>query len=155
ELQIAVLDKASALGEHNLSGAVVNPRAFRELFPELRDEDFPFRQPVSGEKVLLLTQSRAQKIPTPPPMHNAGYYTASISEMVRWLGEKAEELGVNILPGFPVDSLLVEGNAVRGVRTTPAGLERDGEPGGRYEPPTDRTARAVVLSEGTRVPLTQ
>jgi electron-transferring-flavoprotein dehydrogenase len=155
ELQIAVLDKASALGEHNLSGAVVNPRPFRELFPELKDEDFPFRQPVTKESVLLLTRGRAQKIPTPPSMQNHGNYTASISEMVRWLGEKAEGLGVNLLPGFPVASLLVEESRVVGVRTTPSGLDRSGEPGGRYEPPTDLTARVTVLSEGTRGPLTQ
>jgi electron-transferring-flavoprotein dehydrogenase len=154
-IEIAVLEKAASLGEHNLSGAVVNPRAFRELFPELKDEDFPFRDPVRGERVMFLTESRAQRIPTPPTMQNHGYFTASISEVVRWLGEKAEDLGVNILPGFPVDSLLVEGDAVRGVRTAPAGLDRSGEPGGRYEPPTDVTARAVVLSEGTRGPLSQ
>ncbi len=155
ELQIAVLDKAASLGEHNLSGAVVNPRAFRELFPEMKDEDFPFRSPVSGEKVLFLTESRAQRIPTPPSMKNHGNFTASISEVVRWLGEQAEGLGVNILPGFPVDSLLVQEEKVIGVRTTPAGLDRSGEPGARFEPPTDLTARAVVLSEGTRGPLTQ
>jgi electron-transferring-flavoprotein dehydrogenase len=155
DLQIAVLDKASALGEHNLSGAVVNPRAFRELFPELKDEDFPFRQPVSKESVLFLTKNRAQKIPTPPTMRNHGNYMASISEIVRWLGEKAEGLGVNILPGFPVESLLVDGQKVVGVRTTPSGLDRSGEPSGRYEPPTDLTAKVTVLSEGTRGPLTQ
>jgi electron-transferring-flavoprotein dehydrogenase len=156
DVEIAVLDKAASLGEHNLSGAVVNPRAFRELFPEMKDEDFPFRAPVGGEKVLFLTEGRAQRIPTPPSMKNHGNFTASISEVVRWLGERAEELGVNILPGFPVDSLLVQEEKVVGVRTTPAGLDRSGEPGGRYEPPTDlRRARAVVLSEGTRGPLTQ
>jgi electron-transferring-flavoprotein dehydrogenase len=155
EIEIAVLEKASALGEHNLSGAVINPRAFRELFPDLGDDDFPFRAPVASERVIFLTETRAQRIPTPPTMHNKGYFTASISEVVRWLGDRAEELGVNILPGFPVDSLLVEGDAVRGVRTAPAGLERTGEPGGRFEPPTDIAARAVVLSEGTRGPLTQ
>lgn len=155
ELQIAVLDKAAALGEHNLSGAVVNPRAFRELFPELKDEDFPFRQPVARESVLLLTETRAQKVPTPPSMRNHGNYMASISEVVRWLAEKAEGLGVNVLPGFPVSSLLVEEQKVVGVRTTPSGLDRSGEPGGRYEPPTDLTARVTVLSEGTRGPLTQ
>jgi electron-transferring-flavoprotein dehydrogenase len=155
ELQIAVLDKAASLGEHNLSGAVVNPRAFRELFPEMKDEDFPFRSPVNGEKVLFLTEGRAQRIPTPPSMKNHGNFTASISEVVRWLGEQAEGLGVNILPGFPVDSLLVQEEKVIGVRTTPAGLDRGGEPGARFEPPTDLTARAVVLSEGTRGPLTQ
>jgi electron-transferring-flavoprotein dehydrogenase len=155
ELQIAVLEKASTLGEHNLSGAVVNPRAFRELFPEMKDSDFPFRNAVPGESVLFLTETRAQKIPTPPPMKNHGYYTASISEICRWLGEQAEGLGVNMLPGFPVESLLTEGDRVVGVRTTPSGLDRSGEPGGRFEPPTDVTARATVLTEGTRGPLTQ
>lgn len=152
ETQIAVLDKASALGEHNLSGAVVNPRAFRELFPELQDSDFPFKDPVGKESVYLLTETGQLKIPTPPPMHNAGNYTASISEICRWLGEKAEGMGVNVFPGFPVDSLLVEGKNVRGVRTTPSGQSRDGSGG---EPSTDLTARVTVLAEGTRGPLGQ
>jgi electron-transferring-flavoprotein dehydrogenase len=155
EVQIAVLEKAPALGEHNLSGAVVNPVAFRELFPELKDEDFPFRGRVEAERVALLTEKRAFTIPTPPTMRNHGFYLASISEIVRWLGEKAEGLGVNLLPGFPVDSLLVEGARVIGVRTTPAGLTRDGEPGPRFEPPTDITARCTVLAEGTRGALSQ
>jgi electron-transferring-flavoprotein dehydrogenase len=76
ELNIAVLEKAGALGEHSLSGAVVNPRSFHELFPDLNPSDFPFRQPVAGEAVYFLTQGRAQRIPTPPTMHNAGFYTA-------------------------------------------------------------------------------
>jgi electron-transferring-flavoprotein dehydrogenase len=155
EVQIAVLEKAPALGEHNLSGAVVNPRAFRELFPELKDEDFPFRGRVEKERVALLTENRAFTIPTPPTMRNHGYYVASICEIVRWMGEKAEELGVNILPGFPVDALLVEGARVVGVRTTPSGLSREGEPGPRFEPPTDITARCTVLAEGTRGMLSQ
>jgi electron-transferring-flavoprotein dehydrogenase len=155
ELQIAVLEKAAGLGEHNLSGAVINPRAFRELFPELKDADFPFRDPVRGERVVFLTESRAQRIPTPPTMQNSGYFTASISEVCRWLGEQAEAEGVNILPGFPVDSLLVDGDRAIGVRTAPAGLDRSGEPGPRFEPGTDLTAKAVVLAEGTRGPLTQ
>lgn len=155
ELNIAVLEKASGLGEHNLSGAVVNPRAFRELFPDLTDADFPFRQRVDAEAVYFLTEGAARRIPTPPTMHNKGNYSASISEMVRWLGAKAEELGVNIFTGFPVDALLVEGTAVRGVRTTPSGLDRDGTPGGDFTPPTDITARVTVLSEGTRGTLGQ
>jgi electron-transferring-flavoprotein dehydrogenase len=88
-------------------------------------------------------------------MRNHGHYVASICEIVRWLGGKAEELGINLLPGFPVDSLLVDGGRVVGVRTAPAGLERSGEPGPRYEPPTDLTARCTVLSEGTRGMLAQ
>ncbi len=155
ELNVGVLEKASGLGEHNLSGAVVNPRAFRELFPELGDSDFPFRQRVDAEAVYFMTEGAARRIPTPPTMHNTGNYSASISEMVRWLGGKAEELGVNVFTGFPVDSLLVEGQAVRGVRTTPSGLDRDGHAGADLVPPTDLTARVTVLSEGTRGTLAQ
>ncbi len=155
ELNIGVLEKAAGLGEHNLSGAVVNPRAFRELFPDLTDADFPFRQRVDAEAVYFLTEGAARRIPTPPTMHNKGNYSASISEMVRWLGAKAEELGVNVFTGFPVESLLVEGQAVRGVRTTPTGLDREGHPGGEFVAPTDLTARVTVLSEGTRGALSQ
>lgn len=156
DVEIAVLDKASGLGEHNLSGAVVNPRAFRELFPELKDEDFPFRAPVKDEAVYLLTnESRALKIPTPPTMRNHGNYVASICEIVRWLGEKAEELGVNVFTGFPADALLVENGRVIGVRTTPTGLDRSGEPTGNYMPPTDIVARVTALAEGTRGMLSQ
>ena len=155
ELNIGVLEKAGSLGEHSLSGSVVNPRAFRELFPELQPSDFPFRQPVPGEAVYFLTEGRAQRMPTPPTMHNSGYYTASICEMVRWLGERAEELGVNIFAGFPADALLVDGSAVRGVRTTASGLDRTGQPGSDYVEPTDLTARITVVAEGTRGALGQ
>ena len=150
DLNIAVLEKAGSLGEHSLSGAVVNPRGFRELFPELRVEEFPFRQPVDSEAVYLLTERRAQRLPTPPTMHNKGFYTASICEIVRWLGERAEGLGVNLFTGFPVDALLVQGNAVRGVRTTPSGLDRQRKPTAEYSGGTDLTARVMVIAEGTR-----
>jgi len=96
ELNIGVLEKAEALGEHSLSGAVVNPRAFRELFPDLEDSDFPFRGPVTKEAVYLLTAGGQWRLPTPPTMHNKGYYVASLCEIVRWLGSKAEESGVNV-----------------------------------------------------------
>jgi electron-transferring-flavoprotein dehydrogenase len=155
DLNIAVLEKAASLGEHSLSGAVVNPRAFRELFPQVAVEDLPFRQPVEAEAVYLLTARRAQRIPTPPTMHNKDYHTASLCEIVRWLGERAEEAGVNLFAGFPVDALMVDGNAVRGVRITPSGLDRQGQPGPDYTEPTDVTARITVLAEGTRGLLSQ
>ena len=150
DLNIGVLEKAGSLGEHNLSGSVVNPRAFRELFPGLQPSDLPFRQPVPNEAVYFLTGSRARRIPTPPTMHNSGYYTASICEMVRWLGERAEELGVNLFAGFPADALLVDGQAVRGIRTAPSGLDRERQPAPGYSDPTDLTARVTVVAEGTR-----
>jgi electron-transferring-flavoprotein dehydrogenase len=88
-------------------------------------------------------------------MRNHGNYVASLCEMVRWLGEKAEAAGVNVFTGFPADSLLVEGERVRGVRTAAAGLDRDGRPGADYQPPTDLIARVIVLAEGTRGNLSQ
>jgi electron-transferring-flavoprotein dehydrogenase len=155
EIQVGVLEKAGALGEHSLSGAVVNPVAMRALFPELKDSDFPFRGPVGGERVYFLTGSRAIRVPTPPTMQNHGYQIASLCEIVRWLGEKTEALGVNIFTGFPAAGLLTEGNRVTGVRTTPTGLARSGDPGSGYAPPTDITAQITVLSEGTRGTLSQ
>ena len=155
DIQIGVLEKASALGEHSLSGAVVNPIAIRALFPELEDQDFPFRAPVSAERVYYLTEGRALRIPTPPTMQNHGFHIASICELVRWLGEKAEGLGVNIFTGFPAASLLTQGQRVTGVRTTPSGMSRTGEQGSGYTPPTDITAQITVLAEGTRGTLSQ
>ena len=155
ELNIGVLEKAGALGEHSLSGAVVNPRVFRELFPDLPESELPFRGKVEREQVHFLTRRGGFRIPTPPTMRNHGYYAASLCEMVRWLGDQAEALGVNLFTGFPADALLVEGDAVRGVRTTPAGLDRQGQPGEGFQPPTDLTARVTVLAEGTRGTLAQ
>ncbi len=155
DVNIGVLEKAEALGEHCLSGAVVNPRAFRELFPELRDADFPFRGPVTKERVACLTSRRAFTLPTPPTMHNAGNYLASLCEIVRWLGERATALGVNVFTGFPAASLLVDGRRVAGVRTAATGLDRGGRPLSNYMAPNDLTAKVTVLAEGTRGSLSQ
>ena len=155
ELNIGVLEKAEALGEHSLSGAVVNSCALRELFPNLKDADFPFRAPVSKEAVYLLTAERKWRLPTPPSMRNHGNYIASLCEIVRWLGAKAEELGVNVFTGFPAAQLLVQGAAVAGVRTAPAGLDRDGNPTPGGQAPNDLVAKVTALAEGTRGLLAQ
>ncbi len=155
ELNIGVLEKAEALGEHSLSGAVVNPRAFRELFPELHDADFPFRDPVGKEAVYLLRATGRWRLPTPPTMRNHGFYVASICEIVRWLGGKAEALGVNVFTGFPAAGLLVDGRRVVGVRTTATGLGRDGARLPSYAAPNDLVARVTALAEGTRGMLSQ
>ena len=155
EVEIAVLEKAEELGHHSLSGAVLNPGPFRTLFPDMKDEDFPFRKKVDSESVYMLTPTKARKLPTPPTMHNKGNYVASLCEVVRWMGEQAEALGVNVLPGFPAASLLVEDKRVIGVRTAPKGLDRDGNPGSNFEPATDVTAQVVALGEGCRGMLSQ
>ena len=156
DIMIGVLEKAEALGDHNLSGAVVNPRVFGDMFSGMSWSDLPLRRRVEREAVYFLTPRSHVRIPAPPTMRNHGNYIASICEVVRWLGERAEEAGVMILPGFPADGLLVDGDDVIGVRTAPRGLNRDGQPGGAsYMPPMDLTARVTVLSEGTRGALSQ
>ena len=155
EWNIGVLEKAEALGEHSLSGAVINPRAFHELFPSLTEKDFPFRGPVTSEAVYLLTAGGKVRLPTPPTMRNHGNYIASLCEVVRWLGGQAEALGVNVFTGFPAAALLIEGERVAGVRTTASGLGREGEQLSGYTAPNDLTARVTALAEGTRGPLSQ
>src|SRR5437773_7142290 len=155
EINIGVLEKAEALGEHSLSGAVVNPRPFRELFPDLPDAELPFRGPVGKEAVYLLTAARALRLPTPPTMHNRDNYVASICEIVRWLGAKAEALGVNVFTGFPAAQLLTQGRRVIGVRTAASDVNRDGTPGASFQAPNDLTAKVVALAEGTRGLLSQ
>jgi electron-transferring-flavoprotein dehydrogenase len=154
-IEIGVIEKAGSLGEHNLSGAVVNPRVFRELFPDVPVDKLPFREKVKGEAVYLLTEGKGIRIPTPPTMRNHGNYSASICEIVRWMGERAEAAGINVFTGFPVDSLLVEDQRVIGVRTTPSGLNRDGSESAEYQEPTDLTAKVTVIAEGTRGSLAQ
>ena len=155
EWNIGVLEKAEALGEHSLSGSAVNPRAFRELFPDLKDSDFPFRGPVTKEAVYVLSAEHRVRIPTPPTMRNHGNYIASLCEIVRWLGARAEALGVNVFTGFPAAALLMDRERVAGVRTTATGLGRDGERLAGYAAPNDLTAKVTALAEGTRGALSQ
>ncbi len=154
-VEIAVLEKAGALGEHSLSGAVVNPGPFRELFPDVPETELPFRSAVTDERVFVLTDTHSIRIPAPPSMRNHGNRIASICEIVRWMGERAEAAGINVFTGFPAASLLVEGNRVTGVRTTPSGLNRDGKPGSGYTAPTDIVAKVTALAEGPRGALAQ
>ena len=154
-ISIGVLEKAAALGEHCLSGSLVNPITFRTLFPDLSDDDFPFRQRVAKEAVYVLGAGRAIRIPTPPPMRNEGNYIASLCEIVRWLGKQAEAAGVDIFAGFPAEKLLVKADRVIGVRTAATGLNRDGTPGSGHMPGTDIVAKITALAEGSRGTLSQ
>jgi electron-transferring-flavoprotein dehydrogenase len=155
ELEIGVLEKAQTIGGHCLSGAVINPIALRALFPELEDEDFPLRGMVERERLYWLSKSRKLRLPTPPTMNNHGNYVCSICELVRWLGEKAQALGVHLMTGYPAAALLMDGKRVIGARTAPSGLARDGAPGSSYVPPTDVSAKITILAEGTRGSLTR
>ena len=155
EVPVAVLEKGKGVGAHVLSGAVVNPRALRRLFRDrARIEDMPFYGPVDHEAVYYLTRSSALRIPTPPTMKNDGNYVASLSQLTRWLGEKAEEGGAYILPETAAEKLLADGGRVVGIRTGDKGRGRDGEPLPNFEPGSDVTAKVTVLSEGTQGHLT-
>ena len=129
DVPVAVVEKGKAPGAHLLSGAVVNPRAFRQLFPGLHSEDMPFIAPVEREGVYYLTRGRAQRIPAPPTMWNHGNFVASIGEVARWLAERAEQLGVTIVPETAAHKLLVTGGRAVGIRTGDRGRgERRGAP---------------------------
>jgi len=148
EVPIAIAEKGKYPGAHLVSGAAVNPVAFRKLFPDLPDAELPLRTRVSEEPVYFLTGSGALRIPTPPPMSNHGNLTASVSEIARWLGERAEALGVTILNETVAQKLLVRDGAVHGVLSGAKGLDRDGRPLANHEPGVEMHAQATVLAEG-------
>jgi electron-transferring-flavoprotein dehydrogenase len=155
EVPVAVLEKGKQPGSHLLSGAVVNPRALRRLFKgRARIEDMPFYGPVHDEGVYFLSPKRALRIPAPPTMKNEGNYVASLSQLGRWLAERAEEGGAMLLPETAAQKLLVDGGRVRGVRTGDKGRGRNGEELGNFEPGADLVARVTVLAEGTQGHLT-
>ena len=155
DLRIAVIEKAEKVGYHTLSGAIINPLAFRELFPDTPAEELPFARPVAKDRLYLLTERRAVPLPVPPFMKNHGNYVASLCEVVRWLASRAEELGIMVFTGFPATALLVEDGKVVGVRTSDRNRGRDGQELPSFEPGMDLKARVTVLSEGTRGRLTQ
>src|SRR5262245_33508535 len=152
EVPVAVVEKGKQPGSHLLSGAVVNPRALRRL--GYRIEDVPSYGPVHGEAVYVLTRRSALRIPPPPTMRNHGNWIFSLSELGRWLGERAEEGGAMILPETAAEKLLVSHGRVVGIRTGDKGASRDGEPMGNFEPGADLVAKVTVLAEGTQGHLT-
>ncbi|TMK62661.1 MAG: electron transfer flavoprotein [Actinobacteria bacterium] len=155
EVPVALVEKGKATGSHLLSGAMMEPSAMRKLFPDLDESDWPTFGTVDTDTVYFLTKRRAIPLkPTPPPFRNHGNHVTSIARLGRFLGEKAEEAGVYILPETAGYKLLVEDGVVRGVRTGDKGRGRDGEPLPNFEPGSDLIGRATVLAEGTQGHLT-
>ena len=149
EVPICVVEKGKTPGSHVLSGAVVNPRALQRLFPGTRGDELPFAGLVEDEAVYFLTSRRHLRVPMPPQMRNDRNYSPSLSRLTRWLAERAEELGVTIVPETSAERLLVSAGRVVGVRTGDRGRSRDGETLPKTEPGSDITARVTVLAEGT------
>src|SRR5919199_1988606 len=157
EVQIAVIEKGAYVGAHILSGAVMDPKALRELIPDFEEQGAPLESPVKEDFFLYLTKTRAIKSPiTPPPLKNHGYYVVSLNRLTAWLSEKCEESGVNIFPEFPGAEMLYDlDDRVIGVRTGDKGIDKEGKPKGNFEPGVDIHAKVTVLGEGPRGSLTK
>jgi electron-transferring-flavoprotein dehydrogenase len=155
EVPVALIEKGKTPGSHLLSGGIMRPSAFKELYPDLDESEWPTFGPVDKEAVYLMTgKNRALRIPTPPPFKNHGSHVVSVAQLGRWLSGQAEEAGVYILPENAGAKLLVENGTVRGVRTGDKGRGRDGEELSNFEPGSDVIAKATVLAEGTQGHLT-
>jgi len=151
ELTICILEKGSEVGAHILSGAVLEPRSLDELIPDWKDKGAPLTVPVKSDRFQYLTNTRAISLPTPPQMHNEGNYIISLGNFCRWLAEQAEELGVEIFPGFAAAEILYdEAGAVRGVATGDMGIGKDGQPTNNFEPGVELIGRQTIFAEGCR-----
>jgi electron-transferring-flavoprotein dehydrogenase len=150
EPMIAVIEKGSEVGAHQLSGAVVDPRTLNELLPGWRDSA-PIERFVEREDMVFLSDKGKLSLPwIPPELVNHGKPIFGLGNLVKWLAEIAEEKGVNIFPGFAGTDLLWEGDAVVGVRTGDKGVGKDGEPKSNFEPGMDLTSPVTIIGEGPR-----
>ena len=155
EIQIGIMEKADQLGGHSLSGAVINPLVFGWLFPDKQIEELPFRKKVTKESFYYLNKNHAFPLPVPPGMKSKNCWTASLCEVVHFLGKEAEQRGIHIFTSFPVEKLLVNQNKVIGVLSKPCGFNKDGTKESNAEPAEKIFAKVVVLSEGSRGHLSQ
>jgi electron-transferring-flavoprotein dehydrogenase len=154
DLGVCVVEKGSEVGAHILSGAVMDPRALDELFPEWKSLDAPLKTPVSEDQFLFLTEAGSLKVPQfllPECFRNHGNFVISLGSLCRWLGGQAESLGVEIYPGFAASEVLYdERGAIRGVATGDMGIGRDGNPTAQYQPGIELLGKYVFFAEGCR-----
>jgi electron-transferring-flavoprotein dehydrogenase len=154
---IYVLEKAREIGQHCLSGALLDPRSMRELLPGFESEA-PIDAEVTKESVYFLSKDKARKFPiVPPPLRDHGNYVISINKFVKWLGQKVEEAGITVFTGFAGSELLFEDDSrdpelarVTGVRTDDKGVDKQGQPKANFEAGYDLRAKITILAEGTR-----
>ncbi|KAG5459683.1 MAG: hypothetical protein BJ554DRAFT_8366, partial [Olpidium bornovanus] len=159
ELRVFVIEKAGEVGAHILSGAVVEPRALIELIPDWKEKGAPLNTPAVNDEFHILTESLAIPLPHifhPPEMNNEGNYIISLSNFVRWLGEQAEEAGVEVYPGIAgAEVLYNEDGSVRGVATNDVGIGKDGKPKPNYERGMEIRGKIVLFAEGCHGSLTK
>jgi len=154
-LNICIIDKGDTVGAHILSGAVLEPRALDELLPNWREKNPPLHTPAAKDSFVFLTEHQSWRLPTPPPMRNHGNFIISLGQFCRWLAEQAEQLGVNIFPGFAATEILYENNTVCGIITGDKGIDKNGQPKSTFQPGMELRAKQVIFAEGCRGSLTQ
>src|SRR5512134_897423 len=156
EISVCVVEKGAEIGAHILSGAVIETRALDELISDWRDRDAPLNTPATEDHFLFLTEEKAFRLPTPPQMHNHGNYVVSLGNVCRWLAQQAEQLGVEIYPGFAAAEVLYdETGRVKGAATGDMGIGRDGKPTENYQPGVELRATYTIFAEGCRGSLTK
>ncbi|AES67779.2 electron transfer flavoprotein ubiquinone oxidoreductase [Medicago truncatula] len=154
DLSVCVLEKGSEVGAHILSGNVFEPRALDELLPQWKQQEAPISTPVSSDKFWFLTKNRAISLPS--PFDNKGNYVISLSQLVRWMGAKAEELGVEIYPGFAASEILYDSdNKVIGIGTNDMGISKDGSKKETFQRGVEVKGQITLLSEGCRGSLSE
>src|SRR5438128_1855220 len=142
ELAVCIIEKGSEVGAHILSGAVFEPRALDELIPDWKERGAPLITPAAEDRFILLTATKAIRLPTPPQMNNHGNYIISLGNLCRWLAGQAEALGVEIYPGFAAAEVLFDASGrVQGVATGEMGIGKDGRPTERYQPGVELVGR--------------
>jgi electron-transferring-flavoprotein dehydrogenase len=152
---IYVLEKGREIGAHQLSGAIMNPKALRELVPDF-EKTAPLDTPVTDDAALLFTEASSFRFPvTPPPFQNQGNYVISLNKITKWLGGLVEKAGVNLFTQFGGAQLIHDGEGIAGVITEDKGLDKNGKPKGNYTPGYELRAKVTVLAEGTRGSLTK
>jgi electron-transferring-flavoprotein dehydrogenase len=147
---VLVLEKSANIGDHMLSGAVMNPRAIRELVPDFEEQGFPTEYVCNYAGFWVFHPRGKLSLPAPPNFRKKGYHVVSLNNVARWLGERCEAAGVEVFPGFAGDQLLVEGGRIIGVRTGDMGVDKEGKPRANYQPGMDILAKVTVLGEGVR-----
>ena len=147
---VLVLEKAANVGDHMLSGAVMNAKALRELVPDFEQQGFPTEHVCSYAGFWLFHPKGRLSLPVPPNFRKKGYHVVSLSNVAKWLAERCEAAGIEIYPGFAADELLLEGNRVVGVRTGDMGVDKNGQPKPNFQPGMDIRAKVTVIGEGVR-----
>ena len=155
DLSVCIIEKGSEVGAHILSGAVLEPRTLNELLPDWKNMGAPLNTPVKNDRFVFLTEKSSYALTTPPQMVNHGNYIISLGNFCRWLAEHAEEIGVDIYPGFAGSEVLYEDGKVIGVATGDFGVDKDGNPTGNFMPGVELQAQATLFAEGCRGSLTK